>query len=127
VISRRGLFRTSFVASVSQTFAAPAMAQKSDSAPILRARDFGAIGDGRADDTAALKALHDSACARGDRFAEVGPGTYFAPGLRDAANVIFVGDGQLISPYRKFVIPLGAPPPPPPPRQVLSREPLKQF
>jgi hypothetical protein len=94
---------------------------------LLNARQFGAVGDGIADDSAPLKKLHDAAFSRGDRFAEVDAGTYLAPGLRDAANVIFVGSGTLVTPYRKFVIPKRAPTPPPPPCQVKPALHLRQF
>jgi hypothetical protein len=127
---RRFIAATSLGFASSRVFAQEKRAPQNRDVPpsrLLNARQFGAVGDGRADDSVTLKSLHDAALARGDRFAEVDAGTYFAPLLRDAGDVIFVGQGKLITPYRKFVIPKDAPTPPPPPCQVRPNLHLRQF
>lgn len=81
---------------------------------LLHAKQFGAQGDGVSNDTSELKALHDAALARGDRYAYLTGGTYDAPSLTDVGDVIFVGEGTITSAYRKRVIPRHAPTPPTP-------------
>lgn len=81
---------------------------------LLHAKQFGAVGNGVANDTIELTALHDAAKARGNRFAYLTTGTYYAPSLSNVADVIFVGEGTITGAYRKRVIPRHAPTPPAP-------------
>jgi hypothetical protein len=63
------------------------------------------------DNSAAIKAAHDSAYAAGERYLYFPAGNYFAPNLSACGNVIFVGPGVLIGAYRKQIIPLSGPAP----------------
>ena len=76
-------------------------------------RDYGATGNGVADDSAALNACVAAATAAGERLIAVND-PLNVPGMLVAANAVhFVGNGRLIGnkPY-KYVIPPFAPPPP---------------
>lgn len=65
---------------------------------------FGAIGDGVADDSQAIKAAHDSAISKGIKIVTVPSGIYNIPLTRDTADayfgiddVIWIGSGKFIN------------------------------
>ena len=78
-------------------------------------RDFNAIGDGSTDDSAAVNLCITAALAAGHRMMEIAE-SYNVPTMsQEAGDLIFVGDGSLVSsPVLKPVVPFDAPPPRPP-------------
>lgn len=79
-------------------------------------RDFGAVGDGVADDSVPVNLCVAAAIARGDRTVAMDH-LYNVPSLSaQVGRVMTRGKGRLInSPIFKFVVPDDAPPPIPPP------------
>lgn len=67
------------------------MAQLTPSKRMLSAADFGAIGDGVADDTAAIQAVLNQLTADGGTFVEIPPGTYK---ISSTLNVSFPQDSS---------------------------------
>ena len=63
-------------------------------AGIFNVRDFGAVGDGVTDDTAAILAAANAAQAAGGGVVYHPPGTYVAQGLPLYSNVRYVGAGK---------------------------------
>jgi hypothetical protein len=78
-------------------------------------RDFNAIGDGSTDDSVAVNLCIAAALAAGHRKMEIAEEYYVPTMSKEAADLIFVGDGSLVSsPVLKPIIPKDASPPRPP-------------
>jgi hypothetical protein len=74
----------------------------------LTPQDFGAVGNGVVDDTAAITAAYNAAVAAGASEIYFPPGNYRAPGLKNVGQVHFRGPGRLVGAFRKQVIPFAA-------------------
>lgn len=94
------------------------------------ARDYGATGNGIADDSAAVNAAVAAAIVAGTWYVQIDR-SYSVPNLdKTCGEVIFVGRGALTGhalTRQKLVIPPFAPPPPRPARGVIARVHLPTF
>jgi parallel beta-helix repeat protein len=75
----------------------PAALTVSDTAPTANVREYGAVGDGVTDDTAAIQRANDAMAARSGGTVVFPAGTYVAMGVQQDSNVHFSGiDGATL-------------------------------
>ena len=76
---------------------ASSQAAKDKLREFVSVKDFGAVGDGAADDTAALKAAIDDVSAAGGGVVRIPRGTYKHTGLTLPANITLQGEGYHVT------------------------------
>src|SRR5271163_3084168 len=88
--NRRHLARTALFGGASALLSASTLAQQPSVSELLDARHFGAAGDGKADDTAALQRAIDAAAEK-SRVVFLPPGIYLSRELHVQPGIALIG------------------------------------